>query len=161
MAAELIKLSLKYYDIVPNGMRDISNFTKEEFPVSNQYVKKVTIMNTGSARISWECVNSSVSSIGVTAKEIASIIRNKEKDFPKYRWDDVNERWLLISASGITVFNSSGPHPERVDWNSPELKDACRSTSIERIIFWDRMFNWYKEICPGAPIVKHEWRAKK
>lgn len=160
MAAELIKLSLKYDDTGPNSMQDIRTFSKEELPVSNQYVKKVTLMGTGSALVSWVCVDSSVSSIGVFAEEIASIIRNKAKDFPRYHWGDVDERWLLISASGATVFNSAGPHPELVDWNSFELKDACRTANIEHVIFWDRIYNWYKEICPSAALVKREWRAR-
>ena len=55
----------------------------------------------------------------------------------------------------------SKPDPEYINWNLPELKIACRAANIERIFFWDRIFKWYKEIWPGAPIVKKEWRTIK
>lgn len=160
LAGELVELALDS-NLPPNGEQTIRKFS-DEHPLLGDYVRKVELAGTGLARcVSWECADAIVSSIGVSAKEIAIIIRNKAKKFPKYKWDDVNERWLLISASGSTVFNLAGVRPEHVDWGLTEIRDACSSAGVDRIFFWDRRFNWYKEVWPGGRLVKREWRAKK
>jgi len=160
LAEELVKLAIEF-PIAANANQTISRFSCE-YPLLKSYVKKVWLMGTGAARcVSWECSNSNVSSIGVSAEEIALIIQNKDRELAKYCRDNVKERWLLITASGRTVFNSADPHPEFVDWTSDILKSILRSVHVDRIFFWDRMFNWYKEVWPGAPAVQREWRASK
>ncbi len=160
LAGELVKLALDS-KLAPNGKQTIRKFL-DESPLLRDYVRKVELAGTGSARcVSWECADANVSSIGVSAEEIAVIIQNKAKKFPKYKWYDVSERWLLISASGATVFNLAGARTEHVDWGLRELLDACSSAGVDRIFFWDRAFNWYKEVWPSGRLVKHEWRAKK
>lgn len=133
----------------------------QEYPLLKDYLRKVTLIDTGSARcVSWGCEGAIVSSIGVSAEEIAQIIRTKAKRFSTYHWDNM-ERWLLISASGKTIFNSAGPCPEKINWNLPDLQSVCSSANVDRIFFWERMYTWYKEVCPGAPVVKYEWRSGK
>jgi|Deesub1362A_J573_1020465.scaffolds.fasta_scaffold00027_173 hypothetical protein len=162
LAEELVKLALEHINAIPNGEHRINNFSNKKYPLLSRYVKKVILYGTGSAcNVSWGCVNANVSAIGVSAKEITLIIQNKTKEFPKYCWGNVKERWLLISASGKTVFNLATSHPERVEWEANTLQSACLSSNVDRIFFWDRTFNWYKEVWPGAPIVQREWRPEK
>ncbi len=160
LAGELVRLAAES-SVALDDERTINKFS-DKYPTLKAYVRKVSFIGTGSARcVSWECADANVSSIGVSAKELACIIRNKTKEFPKYCWGEVKERWFLISASGTTIFNSAGARPESVNWTLPEFQSACHSVGIDRIFFWDRMYNWYKEIWPGAPVVKREWRAKE
>lgn len=160
LAAELVKLALEF-PVAPDEELTINKFSVE-CPLLKSHVREVNLLGSGlAACIAWECSDSTTSSIGISSNEIALIIENKAKKFKNYSWNNVEERWLLITASARTVFNLSSPDPEAVDWKLHALKSACGSANVERIFFWDRTFKWYKEIWPGAPIVKQEWRASK
>lgn len=160
LAGELVKLALDV-KLSMDGEQTVNKFLTE-CPLSKDYVLKVTLIirrGKDSARyVSWECANANVSSIGVTAEEITLIIQKKAKEFSKsqYSWGDVKERWLLISASGSTIFNVAGTRPENVKWALTALRLACSSVAVDRIFFWDRMLNWYKEVWPGAHAVQRE-----
>jgi|GEM_PF-3187919 len=130
------------------------------YPLLCQYIEQVRLQGTECSVRLWPCLNTSSSCVGLSTKHVVEIIKAYNSKSTKYVWGNVDERWLLIAAPGYPVFKTAGPHPEWFEWDCLEIKAACRAPGFDRIYFWDRMYCWHKEIYPGAPIVKKEWRAQ-
>ena len=130
----------------------------EHYPLLRRYLEEVTLRNTGCHIRSWTCRNTSASHVGLSRRLIAEIVQAYNDKAAKYVWGNIDERWLLIAASGSPIFATAGPDPQGFEWDCPEIKAACQSPAFDRIYFWGGRFGWCKEIHPGAPIVKKEWR---
>ncbi|HET6456934.1 MAG TPA: hypothetical protein VFI02_21250 [Armatimonadota bacterium] len=128
------------------------------YPLLRQYVEEVTLLNTGCHIRLWTCRNTSASHVGLSRRHIAEIITAYNGKAARYVWGNVDERWLIIAASGSPIFTTADPYPQWFEWDCPEIKVACTSLSFDRIYFWGGRFDWCKEIYPGAPIVQKEWR---
>jgi len=158
LAAELVKLALEFLGTFISK-QTITTFSSSTYPLLQAHVRKVILFRTDVARnVGWACADADSSPIGLSENYITSIIQRKGLKNRKYNWNQSNERWLLITASGSTVFNSAGRYIENINWSSPNFKSACQSAGFDRILFWDRMYNWYKELRPGAPVVQKKWQ---
>lgn len=158
LASELVKVASEF-PVTPQGEQTITKFSSS-YPLLNRHVRKVILRGTGYAcKVNWACGDAISSTIGLSEKTITYIIQQKGIESRQYSWNQVAERWLLESASGGTVFNSAGPLPQSVEWSSQKLTSACKSAGFDHIFFWDRMYNWYKEVWPGAPVVQKNWRS--
>jgi hypothetical protein len=158
LAAELVQLALEF-PVTSISKQNITTFSSLTYPLLQAHVRKVILFGTGVARnVGWACVDAYSSPIGLSDNYIASIIQHKGLKNTKYNWNQANERWLLIAASGSTVFNSVGCYIENKNWSSPNFKSACQFAGFDCILFWDRMYNWYKELWPGAPVVQKRWQ---
>ncbi len=142
LAKELVQLA-QDYSVNHSGERTITKFLSN-FPLLNAYISKVILIKTDCRNVSWECINVNASSIGVSADEISLIVSQKAPKSFKYCRAQLDELWLVITASASTIFQSTGPCADLVYWESPPLEAACRSTAFDRIFFWDRIYNWYQ-----------------
>ena len=71
----------------------------------------------------------------------------KTEEAKEYNWKNVDERWLLIVANGVSVFSLFGKE-ELVDWGSDEIsliRDRYKG-KFDRVFLWDRVLKWHKEI---------------
>ena len=153
LAGELVRLALEF-PVDRDGEQTITNFSSS-YPLLRLHIREVFLQGTGCAsNVGWECGDANISSIGLSDESLTSIVEQKNIESRQYSWSQADERWLLISASGQTVFNSAGRRSEYINWSSPKLKSACQAACFDRIFFWDQLYNWYKEVWPGAPIVQ-------
>lgn len=100
------------------------------------------------SRCSWTCSNVHTGPIGWSLCYIRTAIENKTKKALNYNWDDANEKWLLIAASGATLSNRTGPPALNVSWNDANLRELCRNSPFDRIVFWERIRCWHKWLKP-------------
>ena len=157
LAEELVSLAGNNSPM-PGGTVHISTFGTDE-PFLGAYVRKVTLRHLdGVVCPHWHCPQADAANINVSPDRLVSIITEKARKAKQYEWRHADERWLLIAATGETVFNSGTPCPEFVEWDAGELKEACRDAAFDRIFFWDRIRNWYVEIWPSGELIQSEWR---
>ncbi len=153
LASELVRLALEF-PVDRDGERTIRNFSSS-YPLLCLHIREVFLQGTGCAsNVSWQCGDSISSPIGLSVESLTSIVKQKTIESQQYSWNQADERWLLISASGKTVFNSAGRRSEYVNWSSIKLQSACQTACFDRIFFWDQLYNWCKEVWPGAPIIQ-------
>ncbi len=107
------------------------------------------------SRCSWICSNVTTGAIGFTLRYIKTAIENKNKKASNYTWVDTNEKWLLIAASGATLSHQAGPPIQNANWTDAKLKELCRNSPFDRIIFWERTRCWYKWLKPDRRIVQY------
>ena len=88
-------------------------------------------------------------------RKISLAIGKKNQKARKYNWNDADECWLLITASGAIVSNlAARPVPDE-SWIDANLWKACSESPFHRIIFWERTNQWYKWLKPETPSVQY------
>jgi len=97
---ELIKLSL---EMINSGYKEIK--PGESYPMLIKYLKKFRL-EKAECYITWEW-NYSVSSIGITEKELINAVKPKIKKVPTYKEKNIDELWLLI-ISGYRLSQAMG-----------------------------------------------------
>lgn len=100
----------------------------------------------------WQCVNLLSDFIGIDESDIKDIIKGKIKQSKTHKWGSVNEKWLLIVATGENIFEVSTPAPEHIEWDEQHIIDACKESAFDKIYFWDCSFGWIKPIWPEGAL---------
>jgi hypothetical protein len=96
------------------------------------------------------CGNSQAENIGLVSSVLTRILREKARKMQLYDMSDVDEHWLLICASGETSCDRMGP--ELVCdgvFNRPEVKSAAQAAGFDRVILWERVREWSRDISVG------------
>lgn len=110
----------------------------------------------GASRCAWVCCNINTGAIGLNLSYIKSAIQNKNSKAAGYpNWGDAEEKWLLIAASGSNLSNQAGPRVRDDAWADPALTELCRSSPFDRIVFWERIRDWYKPLKPSGDAVQY------
>lgn len=112
-------------------------------------ISSITLWRHEARKARWGCSNADATSIGLTQNELIDIINAKRKQAAKQNWGKVDERWLLITASGASVFQMADLRPENFKWTSQEIVQACKKSIFSKIIFWDDSLSWYTVIWPN------------
>ncbi len=107
------------------------------------------------SRCSWVCDNASTGNIGFHLRYVVTAIENKNKKATRYDWDNADEKWLLIAASGSTASNRVGPPIQDANWRDATLTELCRDSPFDRIVFWERICCWYKWLKPDSRTVQY------
>jgi hypothetical protein len=105
---------------------------------------------------SWRCSNITTGIINLNLEYIKSAIENKNKKADKYKWDNADEKWLLIAAGGGHLGNGAGPCTQNVNWADPNLVALCHNSPFDGIVFWERICRWYKWLKPDEDVVQYE-----
>jgi len=84
--------------------------------------------------------------IGISPNLIKRAIANKTNKAKKYKWDNVQEKWLLIAAAGQTITNHGGPPNQNVQWKNVTVSASCQESPFDRIFFWGAIRGWHKEL---------------
>jgi hypothetical protein len=116
----------------------------EELPLMAEYVQILTLTKVSHYSIVWTCTDASVAFVGVSPRHVASLIRRKGKK--DYTWTKDAEKWLLVCASGRSVFGRAGSQPAPATWQDPELQAACIASPFDRIYFSDLPRRWYEQL---------------
>lgn|GEM_PF-3305527 len=118
----------------------------EKYPLLHTHFQSVNVRNTdheSNWRL-WHCADSAV--IGISAPEIARIVRDKTEKFPKYNLADADECWLLICAGGKSSTNRAGLGGDSLAASNEEaLVTAVEKTVFHKVILWDSIDREYIE----------------
>lgn len=114
----------------------------------SQCVDKIHVQQTICLSFHWPCGNTSAGVVGVNLQRLTAIVQEKTQKSLGYAWRPGSQRWLLISASGNSIVNHAGPHPEFVNWSDAALQQACLESPFDVIVLWDRIRDWYVYIKP-------------
>ncbi len=137
--------------------RDFNGYQTLESLLSSILLSRWTDDVVLASRCSWTCSNVTTGGIGLNLSYIKTAIENKNKKANNYEnWGDAREKWLLISASGSNLSNHAGPPMQNVNWADSELLDLCRNSPFDRIVFWERIRNWYKWLKPSKEVVQYK-----
>lgn len=101
------------------------------------------------ARTTWTCSNIVTGHVAFQFDHVQSIVDQKARKSKTYEWGNPDERWLLITASGNTVAQSTGPSMAWSKMDSKELRNRCPKSPFDRIWFWDYADDWHLELWPG------------
>ena len=114
----------------------------EQHPLLKASFKRISVRNTSyeSNKWLWHCDDFAV--IGVSAAEIARIVREKTEKFAKYNLASADECWLLICAGGKSSSNRAGPLAAL----NEEVLVAVEQTPFHKVILWDRIDAEYVEV---------------
>ncbi|MDA1087639.1 MAG: hypothetical protein O2901_11565 [Verrucomicrobia bacterium] len=120
-----------------------------------RYVKRIRMKRLrAGVSMQWSCYPANTAWLGVRDAEVLRIIEAKARKAAQYRWPHGRLRYLLIAASGTTIYNSAGPYRGELDGVGLHL---CESeTPFDRVVFWDRVYDWHKQLYPEADVVKKE-----
>jgi hypothetical protein len=119
------------------------------FPLITKYVRKLTLVNIAPLEcFHWRCADVSVACVGINLGHVAACIRQKARENSGYQWGGVEQRWLLICASGWPISSRAGPQPEAAKWDAPELQVACRESGFNRVFFYERVCGWCQPVWP-------------
>ena len=99
----------------------------------------------------WRCSDVNAGNVGLDLAYVGKAMKKKSEKAANYNWEDADEKWLLIAASGETISDGAGPLIGGVNWATPEMVELCRESPFDRIIFWERIAGWYKWIKPDQP----------
>ncbi|GMU21334.1 MAG: hypothetical protein AMXMBFR13_14270 [Phycisphaerae bacterium] len=89
------------------------------------------------ARMSWNCTNVTTGCVGLRKSHIISAVKAKNRKATEYDWKDVQEKWLLITASGKTVANVAAPRLQKTNWTDEEISSMSEQSPFDRVFFWD------------------------
>ncbi|UCE60139.1 MAG: hypothetical protein JSU63_00015 [Phycisphaerales bacterium] len=106
------------------------------------------------SRWRWQCFNTSTGTVGLNLRYITTAIESKNQKGETYEnWGNATEKWLLITASGLTVGNIIGSPMDDASWGDPQLRQVCEDSPFDRIVLWERSDSWYKWLKPNrAPV---------
>ena len=137
--------------------RDLEQHPTLQSLVATILLSRWTNDEVFASRCSWTCCNITTGGIGLNLGYIKAAIENKNKKANNYEnWGDANDKWLLIAASGSILSNHAGPPMQNVNWADSELLDLCRNSPFDRIVFWERIRNWYKWLKPSTEVVQYK-----
>lgn len=139
---ELVRLGRQF-------SRDTSNFASldrfsPEFPVLATHVQKLTLKRVGYFSFAWTCTNASAHMVGISPSLIENLVRKKSKK--AYKWSKNAEKWLLVCASGRSIVAHGGPRPDPAIWADPELQRICKTSLFDRVVFYDLIRDWHKDL---------------
>ena len=86
--------------------------------------------------------------VGVNTVKLAETVRSKAAKARGYRWERVDERWLLICATGCPVVSSGPPAPSFVNWEAPAIVAACGDSNFDRVFFYEQRHGWCQPVWP-------------
>lgn len=125
----------------------------QDFPKLHLYCSKISLYKRQSCstytHCTWRCTNTTGGHIGLKIDHVKSAVVNKNNKAVNYSWENVDEKWLLISASGSNVSTSAGPDIPSDKWIQPDLIAACSTSIFDRIYFFEYVLNWHREIWPN------------
>ncbi len=139
---------------------DFNGYPMLESMLSRLRLSRWTDDAVHASRCCWVCANITSGYIRLNLNYIKSAIKNKNKKATGYNWDNANEKWLLIAASGGNLSNNAGRDMQNVNWADPELLDLCRNSLFDRIVFWERIRRWYKWLKPSEKVVQYKTRIR-
>jgi hypothetical protein len=165
LAKELVNF-VEAHQVRPSGFLRFSCRDFNEYPtlvsmLSSLQLSRWTDDAVCASRCSWVCANITSGYVRLNLKYIKSAIRHKNKKATRYNWDNANEKWLLITASGGNLSNNAGPAiGQNVNWADPELLDLCCESLFDRIVFWERIRRWYKWLKPSEKVLQYKTRTR-
>jgi len=116
------------------------------YPLMEEYVAEVRIRKGFFAF--WDA-NVNATYVGISSKQIATIIAGKSKKAKDYGRQGLDELWLLVAAPHDTVFNAMHGSPEQAHLDDPALLAACSATPFDKIFFWSSPpHEWVRQIWP-------------
>lgn len=159
LAKELVNF-VEAHQIKPSkslrfSCRDFNGYSTLVSMLSSLQLLRGTDDVVPASRCCWICANITSGNIRLNLKYIKSAIKNKNKKATGYNWDNANEKWLLITASGDNLSNNAGPARQNANWADPELLDLCSESLFDRIVFWERIRCWYKWLKPSEEVMQY------
>lgn len=135
--------------------RDFVGYTELRSSIDRIVLSRWTDDDVYPSRCAWTCDNLAAGHIGCKLDYITGAIGVKNEKAKKYpNWGNASEKWLLIAASGNNVSNRAGPSMQDVDWEDSNLRKLCGVSIFDRIVFWERVSNWYKWVKPNEKLVQ-------
>jgi len=145
LAAELVQFA---EENAPNPEEHVALKTfSENYPLMQRYMGCVSIRNVApGVALDWQ--RADVAFVGVRIDTLTERVETKTRKCGKYRWGQVDERWLLMYATGGPAVSGAGPGPQFAQWHDPKLMDACRISGFDKIYFYERVRQWYQQLWP-------------
>ncbi len=137
------------------GRHDWNPVSKLGELVDNMHMSRWDCEDAVASNCSWNCMDISGGSIGLSLNNIISSINQKNKKAKNYIWNRNSELWLMIVADGAIVSNHAGRHQQKVAWSDTDLALACKQSPFDRILFWDQRRCWYKWLKPQRQIKQY------
>jgi hypothetical protein len=88
-------------------------------------------------RMMWYCANVTTGGVALLKSHIVAAVQAKNRKATEYDWKDVQEKWLLITASGKTVANVAAPRLQKMNWTDEEISSMSEQSPFDRVFFWD------------------------
>lgn len=84
--------------------------------------------------------------VGVDQRDLGERISRKADQ--KLNYDtEMDECWLLICASGVTAADGAGPaHLSADKLSCPDLSKKAEESGYQKVIFWERVEKWDREL---------------
>jgi hypothetical protein len=117
---------------------------RPEFPLLAEFARTLVVTKVSYNSLRWACTNASAAMVGLLPNRLAADVRNKSSK--TYKWAKNSEKWLLICAAGDSVVGTAGPSHLSDGWQDTEVLAACRTSSFDRVYFWDRPHQWHKRL---------------
>lgn len=117
---------------------------RPEFPLLAEFARTLVLTKVSYNSLYWTCTNASAAMVGLLPKRLAADVRKKSSK--TYKWAENSEKWLLICAAGDSIVGTAGPLRADDGWQDEDLLAACRTSSFDRIYFWDRPHRWHKRL---------------
>ena len=137
--------------------RNFNGFRTLKFMLSKISLSRWTDDSVFASRCAWTCPNITTGGITLSLEYIRSAIKNKNKKATNYsNWHNVDEKWLLIAASGGNLSNNAGPAWQNLNWADSELLDLCCKSIFDKIVFWERIRRWYKWLKPSKEVIQYD-----
>lgn len=109
-----------------------------------KFVSSLSLFRTSAVYCYWHC--GSPCHVGIDIQLIEKTIFEKRKALYNYSTSDIQECWLLICASGATTAARAGPEHFARYLDDNNLVDAARNSGYEKVIFWEKIQKWDREI---------------
>lgn len=160
LAKELVDFTEAHPVAPSERLRWCSRDFDEKYPTMQSLLASVLLSRwtndaVFASRCSWICSNVATGNIGFSLRYVETAIENKNEKACNYDWDNADEKWLLIAASGATLSNQAGPPIQNENWADAKLTELCRNSPFDRIIFWERIRCWYKWLKPDSRTVQY------
>ena len=107
------------------------------------------------SRTAWLCSNLSTGHVSLDVEVVKSAIRRKNSIARSYSRDDLEELWLVITATGETISNHAGPISVSGALADSEIQNLCDSSPFDRIYFWERASRWHRSLKPNQTPVQY------
>lgn len=124
--------------------------------VSNLRLRRRGFAGYSNSHCNWRCFNTGTGNVGIVTDVIEAHIRQKAKKAAAYRRHNMDQLWLLITAAGDFVQRRAGPLTRDEERRMDSLRGVGQSSGFDRVLFWERVGDWCKEIWPGAPAVRFD-----
>ena len=151
LVSELVQLvKTKTPVIDPNEKLEIQiRDMKSSFSMMSQYLKTVSLWETGPARVPWKCRQTFVRSVGITDNEFLQIIRKKKREVKGYNRNGIDSLWLLIVSTGESPASIATPDPERIRELGFQHTEVVKLTGFDKMYFYSRVFPYIVRLYPN------------